>query len=179
MAQEQEPSRLVDTFRGVAFAEQGQGWDALWNQSWTPWDRGGHGPALEDLLTERRDLFGPAAPAGAGRKKALVPGCGHGHDVLLISTFGYDVYGLDYSPKATEQAIENERRTGSDEVYRARESAERGTVTWLTGDFFRDDFVKEAGVDKFDLIYDYTVGGIASSVCIVYIVYIARLCAPC
>lgn len=36
--------------------------------------------------------------------KALVPGCGKGYDVLLLSAFGYDATGLEISSKALEEA---------------------------------------------------------------------------
>ncbi|KAK7757277.1 hypothetical protein SLS62_000826 [Diatrype stigma] len=150
-------------------SRQGSGWNACWEEEWTPWDRGGHSWALYDLLKEHPELSAGSpknadgsAAAAAARKTALVPGCGRGHDVLLLSSFGYDVYGVDYSPKAIEEARKNAERKPAvegldDDV--SRGSDERGSITWLSGDFFEDDWLREADMSgrKFDLIYDYTV----------------------
>ncbi len=107
---EREIGRLEQTFTGGDFSSHGSKWDSLWKESYTPWDRGGPSMALNDLLLERKDLV-PSSQGGGGggRKKALVPGCGRGYDVLLLSAFGYDVSGLDYSADATQRAIENRK----------------------------------------------------------------------
>jgi methyl halide transferase len=81
---------------------------------------------------------------------------------------GYRVVGLDFAPDATREAIANEAavslalEAGSPDVvvYRTREGAVRGTVTWVTGDFFENTWLSDAGLETdttFDLIYDYTV----------------------
>ena len=88
----------------------------------------------------------------------MVPGCGKGYDVLLLSAFGYDAYGLEISSKALEAARQNEKEMDGKGVYETREGVEKGSVTWLSGDFFADDFLKDVkGEGSFDLIYDYTV----------------------
>ena len=104
---------------------------------------------LYDVLVDRRDLF----PSPFTGKKALVPGAGRGHDVLLLASFGFDVYGLDISPEASAAAKENEENNGGVGIYEAKEG-QRGSVFWLTGDFLSWDF---SGIGKFDLIFDYTV----------------------
>lgn len=122
-------------------------------------------PALVDLLTDRTDLLGPSHIGEIGsektRKKALVPGCGKGYDVLLLAAFGYDAYGLEFSPKALEQAKQHQEASKDQEVYKTRDESEgKGNVTWLSGDFFKDDWVAQVEgheEGKFDLIYDYTV----------------------
>jgi SAM-dependent methyltransferase len=142
------------TARGTT--EHGQKWDDLWKEGFVPWDKGIPNPALVDLLTERQDLFPPSLKAS--RRKALVPGCGKGYDVLLLSAFGYDAYGLEISSKALEAARQNEKEMDGKGVYETREGVEKGSVTWLSGDFFADDFLKDVkGEGSFDLIYDYTV----------------------
>lgn len=114
--------------------------------------------ALYDVLTGRPDLVPP--PTGGQKKRALVPGCGRGYDVLLLSRLGYDVWGLDYSEEATKQSIIYEKKVeqGDDGTYAEleREGVKKGKVTWLTGDFFSDEWVNKAGVQQFDLTYDYT-----------------------
>lgn len=148
-------ARLVAHFDGE-ISLHGSKWNDLYEEGFIPWDRGSPNPALIDLLTERQDLLPP--PSKPSRKKALVPGCGKGYDVLLLSAFGYDAYGLEISPKALETARENERELNGQSVYERREGRGKGKVVWLSGDFFEEDFLKDVdGKKKFDLIYDYTV----------------------
>lgn len=152
-------ARLLSHFAGAqGTAAHGLKWDELWQAGFLPWDRGFPNPALVDLLSERRDLV-PSPSARQGRKKkALVPGCGKGYDVLLLSAFGYDAYGLELSGKALEEARKTEEEAQATGAYPTREAVERGAVTWLSGDFFDDAFLKAVeGGGKFDLIYDYTV----------------------
>ena len=52
-------------------------------------------------------MLSPPAGPGAARRTALVPGCGRGHDALLLAAWGYDVVGLDYSAEAVRRAAEN------------------------------------------------------------------------
>jgi SAM-dependent methyltransferase len=147
-------SRLRSHFEGADPSTHGSKWDDLWKEGWLPWDRGTPNPALVDLLAERQDLF----PAKQGRRKALVPGCGKGYDVLLLSSWGYDAYGLEVSKNALEVAKQNQKEVGGKGVYETKEGVQKGKVTWLSGDFFKDEFLKDVeGEPTFDLIYDYTV----------------------
>lgn len=135
-------------------SDHAQQWDELWKQDFLPWDKGFPNPALVDLLTKRHQEL-PSSYSGQ-RKKALVPGCGKGYDVLLLAAFGYDAYGLEYSSVAVEACKKNEKEHGGKEVYEKR--VDGGTVTWLHGDFWKDDWLEKVDGDKkFDLIYDYTV----------------------
>ncbi|KAI1084975.1 S-adenosyl-L-methionine-dependent methyltransferase [Whalleya microplaca] len=156
MAQETERRRsLSEHFKGVSTDAYSSRWNSCYTEEFTPWDRGGPSPALYDLLKGKPELF--AFPSEEVRKTALVPGCGRGYDVLLLSSFGFDVIGLDLSPAAQEEAkkiAENAAAKGLGELQGNR----RGSVTWILGDFFKDDWLREANVpgDKFDLIFDYT-----------------------
>ncbi|KAL8418883.1 hypothetical protein RB594_002185 [Gaeumannomyces avenae] len=155
----QQPDKLLNLFKDQPLAEHGGRWDGLWREEFTPWDRAGPSMALHDLLADRPDLVPPPPPpSGAARPKALVPGCGRGYDVLLLAAFGYDAYGVDYSAEATKEAAlyQEKVRAENDERYRPRDGRAQGHVKWLTGDFFADDWICEAGADKFDLIFDYT-----------------------
>jgi hypothetical protein len=145
-------ARLKSHFEGDSEAH-GKKWDQLWEDGFIPWDKGTPSPALIDLLRDREDLF----PIKKGRLKALVPGCGKGYDVLLLSAWGYDAYGLEVSSKALESAKAIEREKEGNGEYDTREGVERGAVTWLSGDFFMNEFLKGRGEATFDLIYDYTV----------------------
>lgn len=146
-------ARLRAHFQGD-LSNHAKKWDELWVEGFLPWDKGFPSPALVDLLEERKDLF----PAKQGRRKALVPGCGKGYDVLLLSAWGYDAYGLEVSVKALENAKKVEMESSGRGIYKTKEGVEKGTVTWLTGDFFDGDFLKGVkGEESFELIYDYTV----------------------
>lgn len=115
--------------------------------------------ALDDLLTNHRELF-PAVKSGDPKPRALVPGCGRGHDVLLLSAFGYDVTGLDVSEAGLHEAAENQRLNGGEPIYAARDRegavTEKGSVAWMKADFF-DEQNSSLEPGSFDLIYDYTV----------------------
>jgi hypothetical protein len=138
-------------------------WEDAWNNGFVPWDRGKPNPALIDLLSGRQDLLGESTyqhPDGTvGRKKALVPGCGRGYDVLLLGSFGYDSYGLD----ASTTAIEAAKRVAAEEAENYPLQAKvdsRGNIHFIAGDFYENDWEKEllsGEKGSFDLIYDYTV----------------------
>jgi hypothetical protein len=140
-----------------------EGWASLWDKGDNlPWDRGFPNPALEDTLVKQRPTIGaPLATDAQGqsyRRKALVPGCGRGVDVLLLASFGYDAYGLEYSAAAVEACQKEEKDNAN--WYRVRDqTVGAGSVTWLRGDFFDDAWLQKAGVglNGFDIIYDYTV----------------------
>lgn len=139
------------------------GWDALWNKGDNlPWDKGFPNPALEDTLVQRRGTIGgPIAEDAQGksyRRKALVPGCGRGVDVLLLASFGYDAYGLEYSATAVEACKKEEAENSG--WYRVRDqTVGRGQVTFVQGDFFSDAWLQQIGVplNGFDVVYDFTV----------------------
>jgi SAM-dependent methyltransferase len=147
-------ARLRAHFEETEASDHGSKWNDLWKEGFVPWDRGSPNPALIDLLAEHQDLF----PAKQGRKKALVPGCGKGYDVLLLSSWGYDAYGLDVSEVALETAKKTQEEVEGQDIYKAAEGVQKGVVTWLSGDFFKDGFLENVkGEPTFDLIYDYTV----------------------
>jgi SAM-dependent methyltransferase len=147
-------ARLLSHF-SVDESQHGQKWDELYKENFLPWDKGFPNPAFEELLSERKELL--PSPVEGRRLKALVPGCGKGYDVLLLSAFGYDAYGLEVSNRALDAARETEVKTRGDEMYTSR-GGEKGNATWLLGDFFKDDFLNNVtGEENFDLIYDYTV----------------------
>ncbi|KAF4768589.1 hypothetical protein N7455_012370 [Penicillium solitum] len=149
----------LSQYKGDKYVE---GWASLWDKGDNlPWDRGFPNPALEDTLVKQRPTIGaPLATDAQGqsyRRKALVPGCGRGVDVLLLASFGYDAYGLEYSAAAVDACKKEESDNAS--WYRVRDqTVGTGKVTWIQGDFFDDAWLKEIGVplNGFDIIYDYT-----------------------
>ncbi|KAJ5477935.1 hypothetical protein N7530_003444 [Penicillium desertorum] len=138
------------------------GWASLWDKGDNlPWDRGFPNPALEDTLVKQRPTIGaPLATDAQGqsyRRKALVPGCGRGVDVLLLASFGFDAYGLECSAAAIDACKKEENDNAS--WYRVRDqTVGTGKVTWIQGDFFDDAWLEKIGVplNGFDIIYDYT-----------------------
>src|SRR4051794_1136579 len=98
-------ARLLSHFQASDPSVHGQKWDELWEGGFIPWDKGFPSPALVDLLDERKVLF----TSKPGRKRALVAGCGKGYDVLLLSSWGYDAYGLEVSNRALERARKIEK----------------------------------------------------------------------
>jgi SAM-dependent methyltransferase len=74
-----------------------------WNQRYelgdTPWEKGRAAPPLVELL-EKMD------PSMWGEGPVLVPGCGTGHDVRVISSLGPETLGLDLAPLALAKATE-------------------------------------------------------------------------
>jgi len=140
-------------------------WDGLWKKNFMPWDRGLSNPALVDLLKSRDDLLGgfttKDAHGNSKRKRALVPGCGRGYDVLLLASFGYDAVGLDGSETAIEACKQLVIKEG--DKYPLQNGAKtRGTMSFVTGDFFKNDWETEVQQGEesklYDVIYDYTVG---------------------
>jgi hypothetical protein len=59
------------------------------------WDKGAPSPAMKQYL-ERHTVRG----------RALVPGCGRGHEVALAMEHGLDARGLDIAPTAVAEARE-------------------------------------------------------------------------
>jgi methyl halide transferase len=139
--------------------DYGQGWAKLWETAeFLPWDRGRPSPALIDTLENYREVIGGPVFDGK-RKKALVPGCGRGVDVLLLSSYGYDAVGLEISPGAVTAC--NEFAAANEGNYPVKdEKVGKGSKRFVLGDFYTNDWKEEAGMgedEPFDLIYDYTV----------------------
>ncbi|MDZ4287056.1 MAG: methyltransferase domain-containing protein [Prosthecobacter sp.] len=68
-------------------------WEGCYLENNTPWNRGAASPPLIEWVRRAR-------PQG----RALVPGCGLGHDVAMLAEAGVDAAGLDISATAIERA---------------------------------------------------------------------------
>lgn len=68
-------------------------WDELYRKGETFWDKGTASPPLREYL-ERHSLRG----------RAILPGCGRGHDVALAVEHGLDAVGLDIAPTGVAEA---------------------------------------------------------------------------
>ena len=169
MSKPQEKERLQEHF-AAADHNPAERWDSLWKAGdFLPWDRGQASPALEDILIEKIGLIGESTINSKNeqktRKRALVPGCGRGYDVLLLSSFGYDSFGLELSETALKRALEEQKKNA--QKYTARDpKVGKGVVQFLNGDFFDSMTWKQGGSSRdedvarnggFDLIFDYTV----------------------
>lgn len=77
-------------------------WQSIYDAGDTKFDLGGPSAPFVDWL----DAEKPAA----GR--AIVPGCGRGHDALELARRGWDALGVDFAPSAIRDATENARRAG-------------------------------------------------------------------
>ena len=71
-------------------------WAAHYAAANTPWDLGGPHPELSQRLSD-----GDLAPPRDGAR-ALVPGCGHGHDALALARRGWVVTAVDLVPDLAE-----------------------------------------------------------------------------
>jgi SAM-dependent methyltransferase len=135
-------------------------WDELWQQKTTPWDRFEPHPALIDALNEKTSIVGLSTKFGneSPRKKALIPGCGRGYDVLLFASHGYDAYGLDISQTAVDACEELDKEQGDNTmIYPLRDAIiGRGSRHFFAADFFKDDLSSHTGSGRFDVIYDHT-----------------------
>ncbi|KAF2458651.1 thiol methyltransferase [Lineolata rhizophorae] len=162
MAEPDARERLRQHFLESSFESHPEKWDALWQTNFLPWDRGAPNPALVDILSDRQDLIGEPfiADAKTGtkrRKRAFVPGCGKGYDVLLLASHGYDAYGLEASKAAIEACKETVEQHADDYPAKTPEVGS-GSYKFVFGNFFEKEW--ESQVDgwdgSFDLIYDYT-----------------------
>ena len=70
-------------------------WEARYQTGDTQWEKGAPSPGLVDFLREHPEL-----PRGS----VLVPGCGFGHDVRALASFGFTVHGYDLAPSAVKNA---------------------------------------------------------------------------
>jgi SAM-dependent methyltransferase len=79
-------------------------WQQRFAQRQTPWDRGAPGPWLERWLAD--------GTAVAGMRIA-VPGCGSGHDVLVLALGGCEVTAIDYADAAVHLTRERLAASGA------------------------------------------------------------------
>lgn len=160
-------AQMRQNFGGKTGKDYHDGWEAMWQQGdFLPWDRMIPSPALADTLDNHTHVVGTAKlvlPDGSTRRKrALVPGCGRGVDVMLLQAYGYDVVGLEYSSTAVQACEKYAQETEGEELYKARdEKLGKGSRVFVQGDFYGDDWLARAGINEkegvFELVYDYTV----------------------
>jgi SAM-dependent methyltransferase len=105
-------------------------WQHHYETGETPWNRGGPSPALVQWLVTHR-LSG----------RVLVPGCGHGHDLVALAGSGAEqVTGLDIAPGGVAEARER--------------TAGLANILVLLGDLFT--WCHEEGRGQFDWVFEHT-----------------------
>ena len=102
-------------------------WDEIYRKGEVFWNKGAPSPPMRQYL-ERHKLKG----------RALVPGCGHGHEVALAVEHGLDATGLDIAP------------TG---VAEARALYPKLAERFVTGDMFNPPAEMR---DAFDVLLEHT-----------------------
>lgn len=162
--------KLTKLFESCDASNHHLRWDELWKAGdHLPWDQGCESPALAELVisalsgslhasgTQQSSPLLPPIDSSTGlRRKALVPGCGRGYDVLLLALAGYNVVGLDISSHAVEAAKAWTEAFHQRDGEATGSGGRRGSVDFVCGDFFQDDWLGKAS-KGFDIIYDYTV----------------------
>ena len=68
-------------------------WEGRYQRGETGWDRRGINPLLNSWM---------AASLTSGAS-VLIPGCGHGYEVIELARHGFDVTGLDIAPTPVER----------------------------------------------------------------------------
>jgi len=107
-------------------------WGNCYRQGDTPWEKGEPHPELPFLLGRFGGLF-------LKSNHLLVPGCGFGHDVGLISeSAGGKIEGLDIAREA---------------VTEAKEKYPRENIAWSCGDLFEWPEGREGA---YDMIWEHT-----------------------
>lgn len=120
-------SGLVLSIPTMSHPSQPQFWDERYKSGTTPWDHGGVPRRLKEYLAAHRD---------GGR--ALIPGCGSGHEIKAFAKAGYEVTAIDFAAHAVELARANVGAPLAERV--------------LLGDFFTYDFAAA----PFDVVYERT-----------------------
>jgi len=117
-----------------------QAWELAWRQNTTPWDIGRMQPPLRELMEseEGKAVFSQHVKCST-EPRALVPGCGSGHDALFLASIGYKTTGIDLSETAVNHA-------------ESLHKSHKVKLSFEVADFFNF----ELPTGGYDLVYDYT-----------------------
>ncbi|KAI8053017.1 S-adenosyl-L-methionine-dependent methyltransferase [Syncephalis plumigaleata] len=116
-------------------AKKSGGWEQLWQEGSTPWNMNEPSPPLVTLFEKHSSSV---ADLAGTNKKALVPGCGEGRDVIYLTTKGYETTGAEISPTALEACRKNAKAAN------------------CNAKFILADFFTESLGEPFDFVFDYT-----------------------
>ena len=106
-------------------------WELYYQANEMLWDHGEASPGLVDFLSSSCNKM----PLG----RALVPGCGRGHDARELAIAGWDVTGLDIAPSSIPMA------------------KQLSTNKPLNIDFQLGDYLTKKPTIQFDLIFEHTL----------------------
>ena len=106
-------------------------WESFYQANEISWDHGEASPGLVDFLSSSSNQI----PLG----RALVPGCGRGHDARALAKAGWNVTGLDIAPSSIPMAQKLATNKG------------------LNIDFLLGDFLSKKPESQFDLIFEHTL----------------------
>jgi SAM-dependent methyltransferase len=112
-------------------------WEDVHAAGQSGWNLGTPTPALVGLLAS------PDAPKPGPTGRALVPGCGFGHDVLRLARAGFRAVGVDFAAYAVDQG-------------NARAAAAGLPAEFLRADLFELPRLRPDWVGGFDLVFEYT-----------------------
>jgi SAM-dependent methyltransferase len=125
----------------------------------TPWDSGIVPPEIVAWIEA-------AGSNGTAPGRALDLGCGTGTTSIFLAAHGWDVLGVDFAPNAIWRARRKARRRGG-----------RGSVSFLSADVSRPDFLAESS--PFDLVVDVgCLHSLAPEQRAEYAAHLARLTRP-
>lgn len=105
-----------------------EAWQQRYDAGETGWDRGGPSPALLRWINERALL-----PC-----RILVPGCGRGHEVIELTSQGFDVTAIDFAKTPV------------------RELTHRLVESGFVADVMRENVLRFVAAESFDAIYEQT-----------------------
>ncbi|MDQ6971831.1 MAG: methyltransferase domain-containing protein [Mariprofundaceae bacterium] len=105
-----------------------QDWEDRYLRGETGWDRGGTSPALTHWLTHT--LKAPA--------RVLIPGCGRGHEVIMLARLGFSVTAIDIAPSAVAHLKQELARAG------------------LSAEVILGDLFTYSPDEPFDVVYEQT-----------------------
>lgn len=109
----------------------GRDWSIRYSLGRPPWDLGGPHPDLVARLGEDRYLG-----LGNNARRALVPGCGLGHDAEALAQAGWEVTAVDFAAEL--------------------EPLVRGRFGPLGCRFFAEDALTFSDDEPYDLLFDHT-----------------------
>ncbi len=114
-------------------------WSERYRRGETGWDLGGETPVLRELL--QGEHFPAVVQGATGRAaRVLVPGCGYGHDVLLLARRGYETIAVDFAPEPLAWLAERLRQ-------------EELLAQLLCEDIFQ---LPDRGLEPVDVVWEYT-----------------------
>ncbi|MCX7929563.1 MAG: TPMT family class I SAM-dependent methyltransferase [Chlorobi bacterium] len=113
-----------------------QYWSERYRTGNTQWDLGTETPVFTALV-EQIDF---PKPSTNSRLRVLVPGCGYGHDALMMARRGYEVTAVDFAPEPLEYLRQTSHIAGVE-------------IETVCSDIF---MLPERYAETFDIVLEYT-----------------------